>query len=171
MAVFWLFVAGLGNSSANLLHCIEGSRGEAVQLIRVDQIESLMLHRVEIRPLLPVTQSVRILTPCQDQRWVGPDHLFHVHLRVRGLGIRHDVDPAAEFDGLSRPGIATDAGERRVPELVEHLDAGWLAIALLQGMQTRQIAIGGFVGTLLHPSNLPSARISVASEAKSVGSE
>ncbi len=110
-----------------------------------------MLHRVQIRPLQPVTQSVRILTPSKDQRWVGSDHLFHVHLRVRGLGIRHDVDPAAEFDGLSRPGIATDAGERRVPELVEHLDTGRLAIALLQGMQTRQIAIGGFVGTLLHP--------------------
>ncbi len=110
-----------------------------------------MLHRVEIWPLSPVTQGVRILTPCQDQRWVGSDHLFHVHLRVRGLGIRHDVDPAAEFDGLSRPGIATDAGERRVPELVEHLDAGWLAIALLQGMQACQIAIGGFVGALFHP--------------------
>ncbi len=109
-----------------------------------------MLHRVQIGPLLPMTQGVRILTPCQDLRWVGSDHLFHVNLRVGGLGIRHDVDPAAKFDGLSWPGIATDAGERRVPELVEHLDAGWLAIALLQGMQTRQIAISGFVGTFLN---------------------
>ncbi len=110
-----------------------------------------MLHRVEIWPLSPVTQGVRILTPGQDQSGVGPDHLFHVNLRIGGLGIRHDVDPAAEFDGLRRPGVTAHAGERRVPELVEHFDAGWLAIALLQGMQACQIAIGGFVGALFHP--------------------
>ena len=81
-----------------------------MQLIRVDHIESLMLHRVQIGPLLPMTQGVRILTPCQDQRGVGPDDLFNIHLRIGRSGIAHNVESAAKFDGLSRPGIATDAG-------------------------------------------------------------
>ncbi len=110
-----------------------------------------MFHRIKVWPLLPVTQGVRILTPGQDQSWVGPDDLFNIHLRVGCSGIAHDVDSATELDGLSGPGIAVHTGEGGIPELVEHLDVGWPTIALLQGMQACQIAIGGFVGALFHP--------------------
>ncbi len=51
--------------TAYLLHGVERSWGETMQFIRVDEAQALMADCVQIGPLLPVAQSVRILTPAR----------------------------------------------------------------------------------------------------------
>ncbi len=59
MAVFWLLItthgASAGERAAYIFHRIEGSWGESVQFIGVDQHQSVMFHRIKVWPLLPMT--------------------------------------------------------------------------------------------------------------------
>lgn len=130
--------AALDRASADrlayLLHRVESAGGEAVQLVGVDEGEAAVLDCIQHGPLLPVVQHLGIPAAGQDEPGVGLDHLLQPDLGIGCGRLRHDVASPAEADGLARPGRIIDAGERRVPELVEDGDGLGLAIARRQGV-------------------------------------
>lgn len=149
--------AAAGDRLAHLLHRVEGPRGEAVQFIRVDENEPLLLDGIQHGPLAPVGQHGGIPATGQDKPGVGLDHLLQPDLGVGGAGIRHDIAATTEPDGVARPGRVVDAGERRIPELIEDRDRLGLAVALLQGIESGQIGVGLLVGLMPGAEQAPQA--------------
>lgn len=142
---------------AYLLHRVEGAGGETVQFIGVDKGEPLVFDGVQHGPLPPVIQHGRIPAASQDKPGIGFDHLLQPDLGVGCSRRRHDVASAAEGDGLPRPGRIIDAGERRVPELIEDRQGLGLAVARSQDVEPGQIGAGLLVGSGREPEQVPQA--------------